>query len=70
MRILAAICLLALTMGWSACNTGDARDQQAVAEKEKSKYVGDELSVQHGMSIFNEHCASCHSFEKGGMGPD
>ena len=70
MRILAAICFLALTMGWSACNTGDARNQQAVAEKEKSKYVGDELSVQHGMSIFNEHCASCHSFEEAGIGPN
>ncbi len=36
----------------------------------KSMFRGDELSVQHGMALFNEHCASCHNFNQSEIGPN
>ena len=33
-------------------------------------FVRDELSVQHGQSLFVEHCAACHNFEETGIGPN
>ena len=36
----------------------------------KNAYVKGELPVQHGMELFNQHCASCHSFSENGIGPN
>ena len=32
-------------------------------------YAGDELSIQHGMELFNRNCASCHNFVNAEIGP-
>ncbi len=41
--------------------------QNAIANDD---YVRDELSVQHGMALFNQHCASCHNFSEAEIGPN
>ncbi|WP_158211935.1 PQQ-dependent sugar dehydrogenase [Robiginitalea sediminis] len=33
-------------------------------------YLTDELSIQHGMELFNRHCASCHNFTANEIGPN
>ena len=33
-------------------------------------FARDELSIQHGLELFNQHCASCHSFEEDVIGPN
>lgn len=48
-----------------------AGDHEAVAEiKSKSKYSTGEMEIQHGMQLFNLHCASCHNFSENGIGPN
>ena len=37
--------------------------------KSDDKYAGDELSIQHGMELFNRNCASCHNFVNAEIGP-
>ncbi|MEP7268070.1 MAG: PQQ-dependent sugar dehydrogenase [Saprospiraceae bacterium] len=44
--------------------------KEAPAPQVVEKFSTDELSVQHGMSLFNQNCASCHSFEENGIGPN
>jgi mono/diheme cytochrome c family protein len=36
----------------------------------KDKYAGGEMEIQHGMTLFNQHCASCHNFSENGIGPN
>ncbi|MGI9541980.1 MAG: PQQ-dependent sugar dehydrogenase, partial [Cyclobacteriaceae bacterium] len=33
-------------------------------------FATDELSIQHGLELFNQHCASCHNFETNEIGPN
>lgn len=35
-----------------------------------AKYSTGEMAIQHGMQLFNLHCASCHSFAENGIGPN
>jgi hypothetical protein len=37
---------------------------------EMSRYANGELALQHGMELFNQHCASCHSFIENEIGPN
>lgn len=37
---------------------------------QKDVYVRAEMPVQHGMQLFNQHCASCHNFSENGIGPN
>lgn len=37
---------------------------------EKDVYVQGEMPVQHGMELFNMHCASCHNFTENLIGPN
>lgn len=39
-------------------------------EVEKASFVRDELSVQHGQELFNQHCAGCHNFQETVIGPN
>ncbi len=43
-----------------------AHDMAAAADS----YPGDELSIQHGMELFNLHCAQCHNFTANEIGPN
>ncbi len=54
----------------SAC-TPEATDNKEVANtRPKQKYSTGEMAIQHGMQLFNLHCASCHSFAENGIGPN
>ena len=45
-------------------------DQIAPSNSEKDTYLRGEMPVQHGMELFNQHCASCHNFSENGIGPN
>lgn len=35
----------------------------------KDTYARGEMPLQHGMQLFNQHCASCHTFTENSIGP-
>lgn len=41
----------------------------AAVNKQK-QYRVDEMTIQHGMELFNLHCASCHNFSENLIGPN
>ena len=45
-------------------------NSEGPAETTEVTFVRDELSVQHGQALFNQHCASCHGFEEVIIGPN
>jgi len=47
----------------------DSKDKKLAEQQETEIYKRDELSLQHGMELFNQHCASCHSFMGNEIGP-
>ena len=53
----------------ASCESKNSRKNNTSAEL-KDQYVGDELSVQHGMELFNLHCAGCHNFRANEIGPN
>ncbi|MGI9552996.1 MAG: c-type cytochrome, partial [Aurantibacter sp.] len=55
-----------------SCNFSDTKNKETAEGKEKGKenYVRGELPLQHGMELFNQHCASCHSFMSQEIGPN
>lgn len=55
-----------LTIG--ACR-GESSGKIGPAQTLDNQYAGDELSIQHGMELFNTHCASCHNFSGAEIGP-
>lgn len=48
----------------------NAEDEGKNSIPTKNTYFTDELSLQSGMSLFNEHCANCHNFESNEIGPN
>ena len=55
----------------SGCDFAPSTEESAHNHKKpKGVYVQDELSIQHGMQLFNQHCASCHHFSENGIGPN
>ena len=38
--------------------------------KATNDYPKGEMAIQHGMQLFNQHCASCHNFSENGIGPN
>lgn len=57
-----------LIICFTACNSIDKKEQKEKDVKE-DLYLTDELSLQHGMQLFNTHCASCHDFNANVIGP-
>lgn len=51
-----------------SCNSAEKKEQAANVKNE-DRYLTDELSIQHGMQLFNTHCASCHDFNENVIGP-
>lgn len=51
----------------TACNFTDKK--APTQELTMNSYLKDELSLQHGMELFNQHCASCHNFNEREIGP-
>ena len=48
------------------CTQSNSEEQEAA----EATFVRDELSVQHGQALFNQHCAACHGFEEVIIGPN
>ena len=61
-------CLFVLTLPSCAPATGN--ESEVASEKPKGKYSTGEMTIQHGMQLFNLHCASCHNFSENGIGPN
>ena len=53
---------------FTACTPSQSED--TVQETKEVSFVRDELSVQHGQELFNEHCAACHNFQETSIGPN
>ena len=53
----------------TACNFTGANEKDARGIKVKDNYVGGEMAIQHGMELFNQHCANCHNFNVREIGP-
>ena len=51
----------------TACTQPNPEGQEETVE---ATFVRDELSVQHGQALFNQHCAACHGFEEVIIGPN
>jgi hypothetical protein len=46
-------------------------DQNIIQKvKTTDDYPKGEMAIQHGMQLFNQHCASCHNFSENGIGPN
>jgi mono/diheme cytochrome c family protein len=54
----------------AACNSQPPGAESVEKLIGKGNYVGGEMSLQHGMQLFNQHCASCHNFSENGIGPN
>jgi glucose/arabinose dehydrogenase len=59
--------LSACLIYFTACNPSTSEEKEA---PEEVSFVRDELSVQHGQELFNEHCAACHNFQETSIGPN
>ncbi len=60
-----AFCTLLLGLG---CRP-ESPPGPVAADVQADHYFTDELSIQHGMELFNRHCASCHNFSGAEIGP-
>lgn len=49
-----------------SCNSPQSQDESSP----EVSFVRDELSVQHGQELFNQHCAACHNFQEINIGPN
>lgn len=58
----------ALLLGASCLSENSAENAGPTAPPDR--YAGDELAIQHGLELFNRHCASCHNFTAAEIGPN
>ena len=49
-----------------SCNSSQSQEESSP----EVSFVRDELSVQHGQELFNQHCAACHNFQETNIGPN
>lgn len=54
----------------SSCAPGTDVETASANAQPKAKYSTGEMVIQHGMQLFNLHCASCHNFSENGIGPN
>lgn len=55
---------------YPACTSEVADQNETANAKPERIYSTGEMAIQHGMQLFNLHCASCHSFAENGIGPN
>lgn len=53
-----------------SCAPSTDMDTAEASAKPKAQYSTGEMVIQHGMQLFNLHCASCHNFSENGIGPN
>ncbi len=58
-----------LLMIFASCNSKDGKSKEHNITK-ANKYDTAELTIQRGMELFNQHCASCHNFNENAIGPN
>ncbi len=66
-RILLMYALLILSL--SNCNQSKKNDKEGEVVV-PDDYDTAELTIQRGMALFNQHCASCHNFNEAAIGPN
>lgn len=64
-RFVQVVLIICLT----ACNFSEKKNQERSTVKADS-YDTSELTIQRGMVLFNQHCASCHNFNETVIGPN
>ena len=64
------LCFLLITclVGFTFCQS--TTDNSQLESRVNDEYVTGEMPLQHGLELFNQHCASCHSFSENGIGPN
>ncbi|MCJ7465375.1 MAG: PQQ-dependent sugar dehydrogenase [Maribacter sp.] len=62
--------VLCLLIFQTACHRVGKKETSQNTVVTNNNYLRDELSVQHGMALFNQHCASCHNFSSAEIGPN
>lgn len=68
-KIGSVLCYSFLIIFLSSCNSKkDKNQEQQITEVDK--YDTSELTIQSGMVLFNQHCASCHNFNEKVIGPN
>lgn len=65
--LLVLACLLG---SQTACKHASEAEQEGAKTQNKDTYARGELTIQAGLSLFNQHCASCHNFSENGIGPN
>ena len=68
-KTLSTLATLFLFICLTACKS---KGKEALSQKvvKESTYITDELTIQRGMVLFNQHCASCHNFNGNEIGPN
>ncbi len=56
--------------GMVACTSPKPTDDTEKTPSQGTSFVQDDLSVQHGQALFNQHCTACHNFNENGIGPN
>ncbi|WKN44591.1 PQQ-dependent sugar dehydrogenase [Tunicatimonas pelagia] len=68
--VLPLLVLITLSLFFlTSCGSSQSQEASAQDSPEVS-FVRDELSVQHGQELFNQHCAACHNFQETNIGPN
>jgi len=65
---LVILCSFLFLISLPSCNNSSSSAD--APEKPKDEYARGEMPIQHGMELFNLHCASCHNFTENLIGPN
>ena len=70
-KTFSALAVTLFILCFTACNTNDKKEkEQKAAAEQMNNYDTAELTIQRGMVLFNQHCASCHNFNENVIGPN
>ena len=64
------ILFILLICCFTSCSSSHSNEDSTQKINTKGVYARGEMPLQHGMQLFNQHCASCHSFTENGIGPN
>ncbi|TMM58063.1 c-type cytochrome [Maribacter algarum] len=68
-KLLRGLFQLLLVICFTSCNSTDKKNREQ-NEAKVDTYDTAELTIQRGMVLFNQHCASCHNFSENVIGPN
>ena len=67
--LLSKLLLVSTLLYLASCNSA-AVSENGDQKSDRNVYARGEMPIQHGMQLFNQHCASCHSFTENSIGPN